>query len=122
MHTDHACASSSQGSVVLIVAIASLLPPQLAATLVAAEVAFGVITVPRRTWRFDRTLDPAADSSSLLADGLAVLSQLLDPAEAHAELLRSDASAITGWWGEDVTASELGHRNVAEVGGRLTCG
>lgn len=105
----------SLGSVVLVVALAALLPPQLAATLLASELAFGLITVPRRCYRFDRTKDlQRADSDARFEDGLRVLQQLLDPDEAHAELLRSDASWFSGWWSEGISTSELGPANVVE--------
>lgn len=120
---------------VLLLVLLRLLPPQLATVLLALELAFGVITVPRRCHRFDTSLsdqrsagsssqaDAGEDATLWLQAGEQVLKQLLDPSEG---LLRSDDSWFLDWWADGISPSELGRSNVAQFlsyfafSGRLT--
>ena len=115
-------------SVALVVALTASLPFHLASALLFAEVAFGLVAAPLRHRHFSKAGgannrsnsdgsspgDEDGDGAAWLRNGLAALQSLLDPCEAHAELLRDGGGKwFEGHWSGQA-ASELGHENVAE--------
>jgi hypothetical protein len=106
-----------------ILALASTLPFRLACYVLACELGFGLIGGPIRYHRANsqqqHTSAMGEDDESeqscpptIIQEGLGLLQQLLDPSEAHADVLR-DSAWIEGWY-PGVKASELSLGNVAE--------
>lgn len=114
-------------SVALVVALTASLPFHLASVFLFAEAAFGLVAAPLRHRHFSRAGGANSSNSNggspgdeddvggdWLRNGLAALRALLDPSEAHAELLRDGGGKwFEGHWSGQA-ASELGHENVAE--------
>ena len=133
------CDALTVSFVVLVVALASLVPFPVGASLLALEAAFGFAFVPLRHRQLSQygkhSGGPAGEASlssdesdieediysaasrqaSWLSSGLGALRALLDPSEPEAELVRRDG----GRWFEGhleggVRASDLGLNNVVD--------
>ncbi|GAX75611.1 hypothetical protein CEUSTIGMA_g3055.t1 [Chlamydomonas eustigma] len=111
-------------SLALVILVVASLPFRLAASVLAFEFLFGLVGGPLRYRRLNHKIlgtsatccyelqQEEADPSSFMQEGLQLLQQLLDPAEAHAELLRN-AQWFEDWW-QGAKTSELGLGNVCE--------
>lgn len=108
-------------SVAVVVGLTTSLPGHLSLLLLAAEAAFGLVVAPLRHRHLSRgnssggsrDVDPDGDGSAWLRSGMAALQALLDPSEAHAELVRAEGGKwLSGHWSHQ--ANELGHRNIAD--------
>lgn len=103
-------------SAAFVVALSSILPAQLAASLVAGEVAFSLFTAIRHR-HFEKSgdddgNDDAENNDKWLRDGLHSIQRLLDPSEGHSELVRQ-SSWFLGWW-LGATLRDLSQQNVTE--------
>ncbi|GAX73715.1 hypothetical protein CEUSTIGMA_g1168.t1 [Chlamydomonas eustigma] len=109
----------SMVSVAVVVAITPFLPIQLSGALFLCEVAFGTVAAPWKYRQFSQKPGQGGDEDdeegTWLKNGLEVLQKILDPSEAHANLIRSDGGKwFQGWWSGVSAPSCLGQQNVAE--------
>jgi pimeloyl-ACP methyl ester carboxylesterase len=132
--------ASLQASIVLVVALSCLMPSSLVAVLLSTELLFGLVLAPRKLQALTSPKAPKAPCStheqasstapgwrSDLRVGMHTLRRMLDPSEAHAELLR-DGSWFAGWWSGVDSVESLGLGNIAEflshtlLPGGISCG
>lgn len=105
-------------SVAVVVALVCSLPSvPLAGLLLVSELVFGLVVAPWKLRRIAADNEACATSQAgrswRLVEGLRVLQRLLDPEEAHADLLR-DPTWFRGWFRGVETLESIRLGNVSE--------